>query len=77
MTPNADLAKRARETSARAAAGSLDRRAFACASVALVTTTTIAGARRVLSDDCPDFVKAAALAALDQLAQEAPHADSR
>jgi hypothetical protein len=69
MTGNAQLAATARETAGRAPAGSMDRRAYGCAAVALLTTGTIAGARRALTTDCPDAVKSAALEALDQLAR--------
>jgi hypothetical protein len=70
VSANAQLAARARELAARAPAGSLDRRACGCAAVALATTSTPGAARKVLTDDCPDVVKAAALAVLDQFAKE-------
>ena len=67
MTTNRALARRAREIAARTPDGSQDRRAFGCAAVALSTTASAAAARRALADECPDIVKAAALAALNQL----------
>jgi len=67
MTGNKVLAERARQLAGQAPAGSPDRRAYGCAAVALATTSTLAAARRVLADDCPDIAKAAALAALGQL----------
>jgi hypothetical protein len=67
VTTNKALARRAREIAARAPDGSADRRAFGCASVALATTASVAAPRRSLADECPDPVKAAALAALEQL----------
>ena len=70
MTTNKVLARRAREIAARAPDGSADRRAYGCAGVALATTASVAAARRALADECPDLVKAAALAALDQITKE-------
>jgi hypothetical protein len=67
VTANQDLARRARDLAARAADGSEDRKVYGCVAVSLLTTSTPAAARKVLSQDCPDVVKAAALAALDQL----------
>jgi hypothetical protein len=67
MMANAELAIIARQTAARAPAGSLDRRAYGCVAVSLLTTSTVTAARKVLVQDCPDSVKAAALEALDQL----------
>ena len=68
MTPNADLAARARQ---RADAAAADRRAWLCAAVALRETRTLTAARKVLAEDCPEVTRAAALAALGQLAKEA------
>jgi hypothetical protein len=64
---NAELAARARSIAARAPRGSEDRKAYGCAAVVLATTGSLAAARKVLAADCPDSVKAAALAALDHL----------
>jgi hypothetical protein len=67
VSPNAELAVRARSIAARAPRGSQDRKAFGCAAVALANTTTHGAARKVLASECPDIAKAAALAALEQL----------
>jgi hypothetical protein len=64
---NAELAARARSIAARAPRGSQDRKAYGCAAVVLATTSTLAAARKALAGECPDFVKAAALAALEQV----------
>jgi hypothetical protein len=72
MTANADLAIRARQLAAKAPNGSLERRALACASIALSTTTTIAAARRVLAEVGQADVQLAALAVLEQLAGSDP-----
>jgi hypothetical protein len=64
---NAGLAARARAIAARAPRGSQDRKAYGCAAVALANTSTRGAARKVLARECPDFVKAAALAALEQV----------
>jgi hypothetical protein len=68
MTANAGLAARSRDLAAKAPNGSPDRRAYGCAAVALANTSTLSAARKVLAAECPGFVKAAALAALEQLA---------
>jgi hypothetical protein len=70
MTANAELAARAREIAARAPNGSPTRRAYGCAGVALANTNTFGAARKVLAAECPDIVKAAALAALEELAAQ-------
>jgi len=67
---NQQLAARARDIAARAPNGSRERRGNACAAVALAATTTTTAARKVLTEECPDSAKAAALAALDQLTTE-------
>ena len=66
-TPNSDLAARARQLAGQAGPGSLDRRAYGCAAVALSTTGTITAAGKVLAVVENPGVRAAALAALDQL----------
>jgi hypothetical protein len=67
VTTNKVLAERARQVAGQAPAGSPDRRAFACASIALSTTSTIAAARKVLQADCPEVARPAALQALTTL----------
>ena len=68
MTANRDLASRAAQMAAKAMRGSLDRKAYGCASVALQTTGTLAAARKVLTAcELPGDIRAAALDALDQL----------
>ncbi len=67
-TPNADLAARARQLANAAPGGSIERKAAGCASVALHTTRSIAGARRALAGwDVPADVTAAAVTLLDEL----------
>lgn len=69
MPADRDLADRARKLAAAADPGSIERRAFGCASVALSTTSSIPAARRVLAGwNGPADVQAAAMAALDELA---------
>lgn len=51
-------------------ADALRRRACLVVSVALSTTSSVAGARRVLEDVEPRDVKAAAIALLEELARE-------
>lgn len=68
----ADLATRARQLAAAAELGSMERRAYGCAAMAIATTRSIPAARRALADwNGPGEVKAAALAALEKLTQEA------
>jgi hypothetical protein len=67
-TANRELAERARVLADRAPAGSLERKALACAAVALRTTGTLRAARAVLAEVDPAEVRAAALDQLDQLA---------
>jgi hypothetical protein len=67
VTANKLLAERARQLANRAPAGSPDRRAYGCCAVVLSTTAGVTAARRALADECPHPVKAAALAALDQI----------
>jgi hypothetical protein len=68
MAPDAGLAAQARELAAAACPGSMKRRAYGCAAVAIATTRTLQAARRVLADwHGPADVRAAALAALDEL----------
>jgi hypothetical protein len=70
MSANKVLAERARQLAGQAPAGSPDRRAYGCRAVVLSTTASVTAARRALVDECPHPVKAAALAALDQLTKE-------
>jgi len=70
VTANRDIAGRARQLADKAPGGSMDRRAYGCAGVALSTTGTIAAARKVLGLVRPAEVQAAAMAALDQLASQ-------
>ncbi len=67
---NQELAAQARDHADAAPAGSLGRKAWACAAVALGTTGTIATARKVLALVRPAEVREATLAALGQLATE-------
>lgn len=64
---NRDLAELARQLAGRAPRGSLERKAYGCAAVALSTTGTLAAARRALGDVGPADVQAAALTVLEQL----------
>jgi hypothetical protein len=58
---NAELAVLASQAATRAPAGSMDRRAWGCAAVALSTTKTTAGAKRALAEwDGPGDVVARA-----------------
>ena len=69
VTANRELASRAAQMAAKAMRGSLDRKAYGCASVALQPTATLAAARKLLTAcDLPGDIVAAALEALDQLA---------
>lgn len=70
MKSNRNLAERVRQLADWAPNGSLERKAYGCAAVALSTTGTIAAARRVLGDVGQADVQAAALAVLEQLATE-------
>ena len=69
-TSNAALAGQARELAALAVAGSLDRRAYGCAAVALSTTGTLGAARKALAFVTLADVRDAALLALDGLTGE-------
>ena len=68
MTAQQDFAAEARSRAGMFPAGSLGRKAWACAGVALSTTGTTPAARRVLAMVTDPDVRRAALAALDQLA---------
>jgi hypothetical protein len=68
ITGNRQLAERARDLADRARPGSIERKAAACAAVALATTRTLTAARDVLDGwDGPPDVRAAALAVLGDL----------
>jgi hypothetical protein len=67
-----DLADVAHEIAGGAPASSTRRRAFACAAIALREARTVTGARKILNAECPEFIRAQALEALDQLATEEP-----
>ena len=68
MTANRDLAERARQLADRAPRGSFERKVAGCASVALTTTTTTAGARKALREwDGPADIRGGAVKLLDQL----------
>ena len=71
MTANANLATRARDLAAKAPNGSFERKSWGCAAVALSTTGSLAAARKVLADVGLADVRAAALAAIEQLAGNA------
>lgn len=71
MNTNRDLAARARQLAAAAERGSLGRRAYGCAAVALATTGTMTAARRALSAVQPAEVQTAALVALVELERAA------
>lgn len=71
MTAPADLAAlaaTARGYAGQHPPGSLGRRAWGCAAVALATTRSLAAARKALDGVRLDDVRAAALRALDALA---------
>lgn len=65
---NHALAAHARATADQHPAGSLPRRAWACAAICLHTTRTLAGARKALAGIPLDDVREAAADVLDQLA---------
>ena len=67
---NTALAVEARALAAAAPLGSLDRRAYGCAAVALSTTGTPATARKALAFVTLADVRTAALLALDGLTGE-------
>ncbi len=67
-----ELAARARVLADAAPARSLDRRAYGCVYVALVTTRTVKAAREALGLVHPPEVSAAALARLRELEQDGP-----
>jgi hypothetical protein len=72
VTAGRDLAVQARELAAAAPRGSMARRAYGCAAVALAETKTLAHARRILAEwHGPADVVTAALTALDQLTRPA------
>jgi hypothetical protein len=72
---NKALAARARELADQYPGGSLERRASACAAVALDASRTITGARKVLNEDLGDIeVRVAALEAVEAVT-EAPEAE--
>ena len=66
---NRQLASVARERAAAEPAGSLERRAWGCLAVALGTTGTVSGARRVL-ELAPAEIRTTALDQLDHLTIE-------
>ncbi|RSS04105.1 hypothetical protein [Streptomyces sp. WAC00469] len=71
--PLAALAAEARRRFAAAAAGSIDRKAAGAAAVALSTSRSVSGARRVLQTyRLDDVVRAEALCLLDELTIGAP-----
>ena len=65
-TSNRQLATAARECAAREPAGSLERRAWGCLAVALGTSGTVPGARRV-HELAPAEIRDVAKILLDQL----------
>ena len=71
MSGNADLAKRAREQASQAESGSLDRRAYGCAAVALATTRSLTAARQALAGVHPPELATMARKYLDELARDA------
>lgn len=76
-TGNRRLAGHARKRAAAAAPGSLARRAYGCAAVALATTGTIQAARAALGNVWPADVQTAAIAALGELARAEMAAHAR
>jgi hypothetical protein len=64
------MASEARVQAAAFPAGSLQRRSWLCASVALANCATIPAARRALDDVGLDDVRAAATEILDKLIKE-------
>lgn len=67
VTGNQMIADRAREISAAAPGGSLERRAAGCVVVAAGTTTTLSAARGALASVALDDVRQAAVELLDRL----------
>lgn len=65
---NAELAIRALQVAVAAPRGSMQRKAYGCASIALGESQTIASARTVLALLWQDDVRQAALSAIHQLA---------
>lgn len=68
---NQDLAPIARDRAARAPVGTAERKAWGCLAVALSTTGSLAGTRRVLSVVAQADIRNHANQLLDQLAKEA------
>jgi len=74
MTANHDLADAADAAAAvadRAPVSSTRRKAYACAAIALHDARTVTAARKILNADAPEFIRAAALAAPDQVVRSA------
>ena len=69
-----ELAERARQLAAAAPNGSLERKAYGCAAVALSTTGTLGAARRVLGFVRQVDVQAAAIRMVDVLVEGAAEA---
>jgi len=64
MTALRDLADAAAAVADAAPVASTRRRAYACAAVALRSARTIAGARKIITAECPASIRADALDAL-------------
>lgn len=67
---NRELAERSRAVAAKAPNGSIERKAWGCAYIALSTTGTLTAAQKALGDVGQADVQAAALDVLGQLASE-------
>lgn len=63
----ADAAAQARQLAAAAPGGSLDRKAYGCAAVALATTRTLVAALAALDDVTDDAVRAEAVRVVREL----------
>lgn len=71
MDANTALAARARAIANKAPRGSLTRRSAGCVWIALGTTGTAAGARKVIAEIGPDDIRQAAGGLLAELLTEA------